>query len=151
MARETSHAIEQRIVIGTTAVRALGAFFDASDLASWWHATRSVTVPAPLGPFAIQWTPTDFADEVLGRLGGTLAFGDDKGLVPGEKAEAKKDETKSSAETKKDGKADAKKDGKVEPAKAEAKPEEAAEEKPPGSSKGPGSFRLRQVSKVPQQ
>lgn len=73
MARETEHLIEQRIVIGTTASRALGAFFDGADLASWWHAARSITVPAPLGPFAVQWPPTDFVDEVLGRLGGTLS------------------------------------------------------------------------------
>lgn len=73
MARETRHLIEQRIVIGTSAARALGAFFDTSDLASWWHASRAITLPAPLGPFVVQWTPTDFADDVLGKLGGTLS------------------------------------------------------------------------------
>lgn len=73
MAPTTDHLIEQRIVIGTTASRALAAFFDGSDLASWWHAARSITVPAPLGPFAVQWQATDFADDVLGRLGGTLS------------------------------------------------------------------------------
>ena len=31
-----------------------------------------MTSPRPLGPYAIEWTPTDFRDEVLGRLGGVF-------------------------------------------------------------------------------
>ena len=73
MARETTHAIERRIAIGTTPAKAVGAFFDAADLASWWHAARSITLAAPLGPFVAQWAPADVSDDVLGRLGGTLS------------------------------------------------------------------------------
>lgn len=73
MARETTHTIEQRIAIGTTPGKALGAFFDAADLGSWWHAAKSITVPAPLGPFVVQWAPGSVSDDVLGRPGGTLS------------------------------------------------------------------------------
>ena len=32
----------------------------------------SVTTPRVLGPYAIEWPPTDFRDDVLGRLGGVF-------------------------------------------------------------------------------
>jgi len=48
------------------------AFFDADALMAWWQVSRSVTTPRPLGPYAIEWAPTDFRDEVLGRLGGVF-------------------------------------------------------------------------------
>jgi uncharacterized protein YndB with AHSA1/START domain len=50
----------------------LRAFFDAQALAAWWQTAHSVTTPRPLGPYAIEWAPTDFRDEVLGRLGGVF-------------------------------------------------------------------------------
>ena len=53
-------------------VRVLAAFFDGKDLAAWWQVARSVTVPRPLGTYAVEWESTDFKDEVLGRLGGTF-------------------------------------------------------------------------------
>jgi uncharacterized protein YndB with AHSA1/START domain len=52
--------------------RVLKAFFDADALAAWWQATRSVTTARMLGPYAIEWAPTDFRDEILGRLGGVF-------------------------------------------------------------------------------
>jgi uncharacterized protein YndB with AHSA1/START domain len=48
------------------------AFFDADALMAWWQVSRSVTTPRPLGPYAIEWAPTDFRDELLGRLGGVF-------------------------------------------------------------------------------
>jgi uncharacterized protein YndB with AHSA1/START domain len=50
----------------------MSAFFDPKALKLWWAVTRSVTVPRVLGAYAVEWEPTDYADEVLGRLGGTL-------------------------------------------------------------------------------
>jgi uncharacterized protein YndB with AHSA1/START domain len=50
--------------------RVLWAFFDPGALAAWWQAARSVTAPRVLGPYAVEWDPTDFKDDVLGRLGG---------------------------------------------------------------------------------
>ena len=35
-------------------------------------AARSVTTPRVLGPYAVEWEPTDFHDDVLGRLGGVF-------------------------------------------------------------------------------
>jgi hypothetical protein len=49
----------------------IDAFFDASALSLWWPATRSVTTPRPLGPYAIEWM-TETRDEVLGRFGGVF-------------------------------------------------------------------------------
>jgi hypothetical protein len=48
------------------------AFFDAQALAAWWRVRYSVTTPRMLGPYAIEWPPTDFRDELLGRLGGVF-------------------------------------------------------------------------------
>ena len=59
-----------RIAAPTTTV--LKAFFEAEALSAWWQAQHSVTTPRPLGPYVIQWPPTLFRDEVLGRLGGVF-------------------------------------------------------------------------------
>jgi uncharacterized protein YndB with AHSA1/START domain len=50
----------------------LRAFFDADALGAWWQVTRSVTTPRLLGAYAVEWAPTDFRDEILGRLGGVF-------------------------------------------------------------------------------
>jgi len=48
------------------------AFFDAGALNAWWQVSRSVTTPRALGAYVIEWEPTEFRDEVLGRLGGVF-------------------------------------------------------------------------------
>jgi uncharacterized protein YndB with AHSA1/START domain len=65
-------AIEQRITIDAPPARVLDAFFQPADLAAWWEVARSVTLARLLGPYVVEWPPTEFVDEVLGRLGGTL-------------------------------------------------------------------------------
>jgi uncharacterized protein YndB with AHSA1/START domain len=50
----------------------LDAFFDPDALAAWWQVKRSLCVPRPLGSYAVEWEPTEWRDEVLGRLGGAL-------------------------------------------------------------------------------
>jgi uncharacterized protein YndB with AHSA1/START domain len=52
--------------------RVMAAFFNDADLKTWWSVTRSLTVPRPLGMYAVEWDATDFKDEVLGRLGGAF-------------------------------------------------------------------------------
>jgi uncharacterized protein YndB with AHSA1/START domain len=59
-------------VIAAPAATVLRAFFDPDALGAWWQVAHSVTIPRPLGPYAIEWVPTDFRDEVLGRLGGVF-------------------------------------------------------------------------------
>jgi uncharacterized protein YndB with AHSA1/START domain len=59
-------------VIAAPAGRVLKAFFDADALSAWWQVAHSVTTPRMLGPYVIEWVPTDFRDEVLGRLGGVF-------------------------------------------------------------------------------
>jgi uncharacterized protein YndB with AHSA1/START domain len=59
-------------VIHAPPARVMAAFFNDNDLKGWWQVTRAVTVPRPLGMYAIEWESTEFKDEVLGRLGGTF-------------------------------------------------------------------------------
>jgi uncharacterized protein YndB with AHSA1/START domain len=66
--REFDHSL----AIEAPADRILDAFFNSTDLASWWHVTRSLCHPRPLGSYAIEWEPTEWADDVLGRLGGAF-------------------------------------------------------------------------------
>ena len=60
------------VVIEAPAGRVLQAFFDADALGTWWQVAHAVTTPRALGPYALEWGPTDFRDEVLGRLGGVF-------------------------------------------------------------------------------
>ena len=60
------------LVIVAPPVKVIDAFFEPRALETWWLAKRSICVPRPLGSYAIEWEPTEWRDEVLGRLGGTL-------------------------------------------------------------------------------
>ena len=72
MPQATRLDVTRTELIQAPPVRVLAAFFDGKDLAAWWQVARSVTVPRPLGTYAIEWESTEFKDEVLGRLGGTF-------------------------------------------------------------------------------
>jgi len=50
----------------------LKAFFEADALAAWWQVAHSVTTPRMLGPYVVEWEPTHFRDDILGRLGGVF-------------------------------------------------------------------------------
>jgi uncharacterized protein YndB with AHSA1/START domain len=60
------------ISVIATPARVMWAFFDPGALGAWWQTARSVTTPRILGPYAVEWAPTEFKDEMLGRLGGTF-------------------------------------------------------------------------------
>lgn len=62
--------LDVSVVIDAPVGRVLKAFFDADAVSAWWGVKHSVTTPRTLGPYVIEWPPTDFRDEVLGRLGG---------------------------------------------------------------------------------
>jgi len=64
--------LELSIIIAAPATRVLRAFFDPAALGAWWQVANAVTSPRVLGPYAIEWVPTEFRDEVLGRLGGVF-------------------------------------------------------------------------------
>ena len=66
--RETAHSL----VINAPPAAVLDAFFDAEALAVWWQVSRSVCLPRPLGGYAVEWEPTEWRDDLLGRLGGAL-------------------------------------------------------------------------------
>jgi len=68
----TTPSLNVSAVINAPAGMILKAFFDAKALGAWWGVLRSVTTPRILGPYVVEWPPTDFRDEVLGRLGGVF-------------------------------------------------------------------------------
>jgi hypothetical protein len=60
------------VVVHAPPERVLHAFFDPYDLAKWWQVVRSVTIPRPLGTYAVEWASTGYRDDQLGRLGGAF-------------------------------------------------------------------------------
>ena len=64
--------LDVSIVIAAPSGLVLRAFFDADALGAWWQVSHSVTTPRALGAYAVEWAPTDFRDEILGRLGGVF-------------------------------------------------------------------------------
>jgi len=64
--------LDASIVIAAPPGRIMKAFFEADALSAWWEVAHSVTTPRMLGPYALEWAPTHFHDEVLGRLGGVF-------------------------------------------------------------------------------
>jgi uncharacterized protein YndB with AHSA1/START domain len=69
---EAQLSFSSSISIVAAPSRVMWAFFDAAALSSWWQTARSVTIPRVLGAYAVEWEPTDFKDDVLGRLGGAF-------------------------------------------------------------------------------
>lgn len=72
MAHPPAPTLDISIVIAAPASRILKAFFDPYALNAWWQVAHAVTTPRVFGPYAIEWTPTDFRDDLLGRLGGVF-------------------------------------------------------------------------------
>ena len=68
----TAPSLDVSTIIAAPAARVMKAFFDADALNAWWQVVHSVTTPRALGPYVIEWAPTEFTDEVLGRLGGVF-------------------------------------------------------------------------------
>jgi uncharacterized protein YndB with AHSA1/START domain len=69
---EATHGLDVSLVIKAPPALVLRAFFDADALGAWWQVAHSVTTPRNLGAYAIEWPPTDYRDEILGRLGGVF-------------------------------------------------------------------------------
>ncbi len=65
-------SLDLSIEIAAPPGRVLKAFFDVEAMRAWWQVAHAVVTPRPLGPYAVEWEPTDFRDEVLGRLGGVF-------------------------------------------------------------------------------
>jgi uncharacterized protein YndB with AHSA1/START domain len=71
-AARPSEGLDVSAIIKAPPSRVLKAFFDADAIGAWWQAQHSVTTPRVLGAYAIEWAPTDFQDDILGRLGGVF-------------------------------------------------------------------------------
>jgi uncharacterized protein YndB with AHSA1/START domain len=65
-------SLDVSAVIAAPADRVMRAFFDPAALSGWWQVSHAVTTPRLLGPYAIEWKPTEFRDDILGRLGGVF-------------------------------------------------------------------------------
>jgi len=65
-------SLDIAVFIAASPALVLKAFFDRQALGAWWQVSHSVTTPRPLGPYVIEWNPTDFRDDILGRLGGVF-------------------------------------------------------------------------------
>ena len=48
------------------------AFFQADRLHAWWGVEASITLPRPLGVYAVTWPSTGHIDPLLGSFGGTM-------------------------------------------------------------------------------
>ena len=68
MSKKTAPELNASIVIAAPPNRILKAFFEPDALSAWWQVEHAVTTPRMLGPYAIEWPPTEFRDDVLGRL-----------------------------------------------------------------------------------
>ena len=66
--REFTHSL----TIEAPAAAVLDAFFDSDALAAWWRVKRSLCIARPLGVYAVEWEPTEWQDDVFGRLGGAF-------------------------------------------------------------------------------
>ena len=67
-----ARSLDVAIVISAPSTRILRAFFDPAALGAWWQVANAVTSPRALGPYVVEWPPTEYRDEVLGRLGGVF-------------------------------------------------------------------------------
>ena len=69
---QAAPGLDLSIVIAAPPTLVMRAFFDSDALGAWWSVKRSVTTPRVLGPYAVEWRPTEYRDEILGRLGGVF-------------------------------------------------------------------------------
>ena len=65
-------SFEHTLTIAAPPAAVFDAFFDPRALAVWWQAVRSVTTPVALGVYAVEWRPSEWADDRLGTLGGVF-------------------------------------------------------------------------------
>ena len=70
--KQTEASLDVTTFIAAPPAIVMRAFFDAQALGAWWQVRQAVTTPRPLGAYAIEWAPTDFRDDILGRLGGVF-------------------------------------------------------------------------------
>ena len=70
--RASEPSVDLSVGIAAAPPLVMRAFFEANALSAWWGVAHAVVTPRILGPYAIEWRPTEFRDEVLGRLGGVF-------------------------------------------------------------------------------
>jgi uncharacterized protein YndB with AHSA1/START domain len=68
----TVPGLDLSIEIAAPPTLVMRTFFEPDALSAWWNVTRSVTTPRVLGPYVVEWRPTEYRDEILGRLGGVF-------------------------------------------------------------------------------
>jgi|SRR5436190_11404457 len=68
----TVPGLDLSIEIAAPPTLVMRAFFEPDALSAWWNVARSVATPRVLGPYVVEWRPTEYRDEILGRLGGVF-------------------------------------------------------------------------------
>jgi uncharacterized protein YndB with AHSA1/START domain len=71
---DKDHALKVDVTLDITAPVELvfQAFFEAPALSAWHGASRSIAIPRLLGPYVLEWPPSQDRDEMLGRMGGVF-------------------------------------------------------------------------------
>ena len=64
--------LDHALTIQAPAEKIVSAFFVPAALANWWDVAVAVTTPRVMGPYTIEWAPSDERDELLGQLGGVF-------------------------------------------------------------------------------
>ncbi len=72
MPRRDQPGFDHSLTIAAPASKVVAAFFTPASLSGWWDVVASVTTPRLLGAYAIEWTPSEDRDELLGQLGGVF-------------------------------------------------------------------------------
>ena len=71
-AKATEPGVDLSVRIAAAPPVILRAFFEPDALHAWWQIAHAVTTPRMLGPYALEWPPTHYRDDLLGRLGGVF-------------------------------------------------------------------------------
>ncbi|MGE0449343.1 MAG: hypothetical protein AB7Q29_07150 [Vicinamibacterales bacterium] len=69
---QTRHELDLSLEICAPPAVVFQSFFEEGALAAWQGIRRAIAVPRLLGPYVLDWVPSEDADEVLGRRGGVL-------------------------------------------------------------------------------
>ena len=68
--KEQSLKLDVTLEMSAPVEQVFQAFFDSAALGAWHATSRAIAVPRLLGPYVLEWPPSNERDEVLGRMGG---------------------------------------------------------------------------------
>lgn len=69
---QTRRELDLSLEIAAPPVVVFQSFFQEGALNAWQGTRRAIAVPRLLGPYVLDWAPSNDTDEVLGRTGGVF-------------------------------------------------------------------------------